>query len=54
MAETHKKSRAIYEHCGRMFALLEEIAKRTMDPVFKIAARKMVREIEYEAGELRE
>ncbi len=51
MQEQARKSRAIYNHAGRMYALLEEIMKRSHDAMYKLAAAKMVREIQREAGE---
>ena len=51
MAFSHRKSRVIASYAGRMFALLEEMQIRCIDPVFKSSARRMVREIKHEAGE---
>ena len=49
---SYRKDRAIYDHSGRMYTLIEEISRRCKDESFKVAARRMVNEIKQEAGEL--
>ena len=46
-----RKKRAILANAFTLYGMIEQIAIRCHDPVFKEAARRMVNEIKYHAGE---